>query len=197
MASWLRKLGHAAASSVRGINKVPLLGTALKAVPFVGTGLTVASAGMDLFGGGGGYGPSTGMGGGLPALPGAGTRMGERGVFQNDPNIVKALQPFAISKTNLRVMYRAPKGFVIRRDEVGDPYGIPKALARKYLGWKPGRKPPISAGDWHQYQTAQHVEKKLLKLARKELRGHGHRRGGPRLETIQTVGKTVVGRKVA
>lgn len=111
--------------------------------------------------------PALPAAGGLPALPGAGAPsiVGDRGWFQNDPNIVAALQPFAISKTNLRVGYRSPiKGYVIRYDSAGDPYAIPKSLARAYLGWKPSKKPPISVGDWEAVKRADRTVKKVRKI---------------------------------
>ncbi len=143
-----------------------------KMIPGMGTALSViggASAVGSLFGGsksGGGLPALPGVGG-LPALPGGGAPpiVGDRGWLQNDPNIVAALQPFAISKTNLRMTYRSPlKGYVIRHDSKGDPYAIPKSLARAYLGWKPAKKPPISVGDWNAVRTADRVIKKMRKI---------------------------------
>lgn len=178
---WLKglsKLARSVASPVlstaRAINRVPVVGTALKAVPGVGTALTIAGGAAALssaFSGGGGSSlPALPMSaaGGLPALPGtagANPIVGDRGIFQNDPNIVAALQPFAISKTNLRQYYRSPiKGFVIRYDSAGDPYAIPKTLARKYLGWKPSKKPPISVGEFQALKRADRTAKKVKKI---------------------------------
>lgn len=121
--------------------------------------------------------------GALPALPGAGAPaiVGDRGWFQNDPNIVAALQPFAISKTNLKQCYRSPiKGYVIRYDSAGDPYAIPKSMARAYLGWKPAKKPPLSVGDWQAIQRADRATKKVRRI----------------MTTITRVDKAVSGGKV-
>jgi hypothetical protein len=52
-----------------------------------------------------------------------------------------------------------------------------KMVAQKIGAWKPAKKPPISAGEWHQYQTARHVEKKLIKIARHAI--HKHHRTAP------------------
>jgi len=68
-------------------------------------------------------------------------------IFQNDPNIIKALQGFAISKANLRQYFRAPPGFVIRHDENGDPFGIPKVIAKKWLGYKEQPKPLFTGAE--------------------------------------------------
>jgi len=172
------KTGLKATSS---ISKVPFLGNALKAVPFVGTALSVANMASDVmggFGGGGGGGGGGGMpalptvarysSGGMPALPGsAGSNpvVGQRGIFRNDPNVVEALKPFAISMHNLRTCYRSPqKGFVIRRDQNGDPFAIPKAMAVKYLGYKTHKKPPISVGDWEAVKRADRTVKKVRKV---------------------------------
>lgn len=166
-----RGVGGAVAGAGRAVNKIPGVGV-LKAVPGLGTALTVAggiASASSLLGGGT---RSPGLpqlpgGGGFPALPGGGAPavVGDRGIFQNDPNIVAALQPFAISKTNLRVGYRSPiKGYVIRYDSAGDPYAIPKQLARAYLGWKPSKKPPISVGDWEAVKRADRTVKKVRKI---------------------------------
>lgn len=160
------------------ISKIPVLGNVMKAVPFVGTALSVANMASDVmggFGGGGGGGgggmpamPTARYAGGLPALPGtAGSNpvVGQRGVFRNDPNVVEALKPFAISQHNLRQYYRAPmKGFVVRRDQNGDAFAIPKSMAIKYLGYKSHKKPPISVGDWEAVKRADRTVKKVRKV---------------------------------
>ena len=179
---WLKGLSKIARSvsspllgAARTVNRLPVVGTALKAVPGLGTALTIAGGAAALssaFSGGGGGGSGLPMlpsgGSGLPMLPGtAGSNplVGNRGIFQNDPNIVAALQPFAISKANLRMSYRSPaKGFVIRYDSAGDPYAIPKTLARKYLGWKPSKKPPISVGEFESLKRADRTAKKVKKI---------------------------------
>lgn len=99
--------------------------------------------------------------GGIP--PGAGT-MGQRSIFRDDPNVIEALKPYAISMHNLRTYYRAPKGFIIAHDAQGDPFGIPKAMAKIYLGWKPAKKPPISVRDWQAFQRSKRVLKKLQSI---------------------------------
>jgi hypothetical protein len=80
------------------------------------------------------------------------------------------MKPSAISMHNLRQFYRAPKGYVIRRDEKGDPYGIPKSLAKQYLGWKPAKKPLLSIRDTNAIRQAGRAIKKLQgaeKMAKK------------------------------
>jgi len=161
-------------SALRTVNKIPGASNLIKAIPVVGTVASIGSIGYDVYnaakgyGGGGGMPALPGMPAGMPALPGTGAapvKMGERGWFQNDPNIVAALQPWAISKTNLKVSYRSPaKGFVIRYDSNGDPFAIPKKLAQAYLGWKPSKKPPISVGDWEAVKRADRTVKKVHKV---------------------------------
>jgi len=167
----LARFGSVAAGalmkSTRGatgaVLKVPGVRSVIKQTA---VGAAVYGAGNALFGGGGG-------GGGLPALPGMSALpgagmpsvVGNRGIFQNDPNVVAAIKPWAISKANLRVSYRSPvKGFVIRYDEKGDPYAVPKDMARKYLGWKAGHKPPISVGDYQALKRADRTVKKMRKV---------------------------------
>lgn len=82
------------------------------------------------------------------------------------------LRQFAIPAEYCRQYIRGPRGTVIVRDQQG-PFCLPKAVAKQYGYWHPARKPPISAGDWHKYQTAKSVEKKLVKLARGAMRKHG------------------------
>lgn len=166
----LGRLAHGALNAVRAAERVPVLGTAVRALPVVGTGLAAYDIASDIAGGFGGGGGGSGMPalpGGVPALPGAGAPavVGDRSIFANDPNIAKALQAFAISKRNLKTAYRSPvKGYVVVRDSQGDPYALPKKLARQYAGWKPARKPPISAGEWHNLQRAERTAKKMRKV---------------------------------
>lgn len=163
----VRPAAGAVLSAGRTASKIPGVG----AIPVVGNVLSLAGGAAaigSLIGGSKSPGlPQLPAAGGMPALPGAGAPpiVGSRGIFQNDPNIVAALQPFAISKTNLRVGYRSPiKGYVIRYDSAGDPYAIPKSLARAYLGWKPSKKPPISVGDWEAVKRADRTVKKVRKI---------------------------------
>lgn len=187
--SWLRKLGRAAAKAVtpvaaigRVASKVP----GARAIPVVGTGIAALSA-VDMasrfIGGGGSAGlPALPSSAGLPALPGtamADPRVGMRSIFRDDPNIVAALQPFAIPARELRTYHRAPlKGFVVRYDSAGDPYAIPKTLARKYLGWKPSKKPPISVGEWEAIKRADRASKKIKKAMTTVARVDKNIRGG-------------------
>lgn len=117
----------------------------------------------------------SGAGGGAPALPvpyAGGTAVGS--AYAGGGMLPEVLDP-----ASLRTYYRAPKGFVIVRDRAtGQIAVVRKDVARRAHLWTPARKPPISAGDWHRYQTARSVEKKLLKIARHALRRHGGNRGG-------------------
>lgn len=167
----LRKIGGAVMSASRAVNRIPGAGV-LKGVPVLGTALTVAGAAAtasSMFGnrGGGGGLPALPMGavGGLP-IPGMGAppTMGDRGIFQNDPNVIEAVKPWAISKANLKTYYRAPKGFVIVYDQVGDPYALPRKMAMWLKLWKPGAKPPISVGDYQALKRADRTAKKVKKI---------------------------------
>jgi len=182
----LRGVSKAVKSAAK-VGNVPIVGNVLKAVPGVGTALSLAGAAsgaMSLFGGGGGGGlPALpqGFSGGVPALPGGGAPaiVGDRSIFRDDPNIVAALQPFAISARNLKQYYRAPiKGYVIRRDQNGDPYGIPKHLAKKFLGYKSAKKPPISVGEWEAVKRADRTIKKVKKITATMTRVDKNIKGG-------------------
>jgi len=136
----------------------------VKNLPVVGTAATVLSgaSALGLLGGKSG-------GGGLPALPGMPNMpsvAGDRSIFRNDPNTIAAIKPYAISKANLKQYHRAPKGFVIVFDEVGDPMGVPKALAKLYFGWKPAKKPLLSIRDTNAIRHAGRAIKKLQNAER-------------------------------
>jgi len=169
-----------------------------KAIPVVGTGLSVLGAASSLgnmLGGGGASGGQLPAMPGMPGLPNA-TGMGDRGVFQNDPNLPDMLKPYAISKANLKQYYRAPKGFVIRHDAVGDAYGIPKKLAQAYLGWKPAKKPLLSIRDTNAIRHAGRAIKKLQnaeKMAKKIANWHTPHRAPAR--NIIVTGGVVGGKK--
>lgn len=174
----LSTLGRGSVTATRAVAKAPLVRDVVKQSAI---GAAIYAAGNAITGSGGSSLPA--LPGGLPALPGMGAPgiVGNRGIFQNDPNIVAALQPFAISKTNLRMSFRSPiKGYVIRYDSNGDPYAIPKSLARAYLGWKPSKKPPLSVGDWQAIQRADRATKKVRKI----------------MTTVARVDKAVSGGKV-
>lgn len=172
----VRRGGGAIAKVTRGVSRIP----GAKLLPGVALAASAVDIGSSVFGGGGG-----GGGGGLPALPspsgmasfgssravalpgsaGSSSLPGMRSIFRDDPNIIKALQPWAIPQYKLKTYHRAPlKGFVIRYDEKGDPYAIPKFLAVKYLGYKSAKKPPISVGDWEAVKKADRVTKKVKKM---------------------------------
>ncbi len=150
------------------------------AVGVAGLGAGVAALGGFSGAGVGGL-PALPGGGGVPvpsAFPSVGTLpawRGPGGKLQwpwQDPRTAEALKPFALDDAYLRVCYRAPKGYVVVRDASGKPYPVMKWAARRFGLWKPKSKPPISAGDWHKYQTALRVEKKLVKIARHALAKH-------------------------
>jgi len=159
--------------ATNAVSNIPIVGNVLKAVPVVGTVLGAAGAVSSVVnavsgGGRASVGQLPAMPGNLPALPGtagAPDIVGSRSVFRDDPNVVEALKPFAIATRNLWTYYRAPiKGYVIRRDSAGDAYAIPKYLAKKYLGYKQHKKPPISVGDWEAVKRADRTVKKVRKI---------------------------------
>lgn len=170
------------------------------AIKGTGIGATALAVGQALI--------PQGAKGGLPALPGmpgAGgfpgmAGPGERSIFRDDPNVVEALKPWAISVRGLRTYYRAPKGYVVMHDQIGDAYGIPKALAKTYLGWKPAKKPLLSIRDTSALKRAGVAIKKLQnaeKMAKKIANWKTPTRRMDRPTVIQLPGPTKVGRKVA
>lgn len=159
--------------------KNPLVKNALKSVPVVGTAYaaydTVSSVSSLLGGGGSGRSSLPALPSGMPSmraapamalpLPGTVPGMGRRSIFRDDPNVPANIEQFAIPQRELRVYYRAPKGFVVLRDPNGQAFGVPKAVARNF-GWRPARKPPISVGDWRAVQRADRTVKKMKKIFR-------------------------------
>lgn len=160
--------------TVSKVSNIPVVGNVIKAVPGVGTAVSLIGAGVGAYnllgggGGGGGGGMPALPSGGFPALPGtAGSSpvVGNRGWLQNDPNIAAALEPWAISRANLKTAYRSPiKGYVVVYDKNGDPYALPKFLAKKYAGYKESKKPPISVGDWEAVKRADRTIKSVRKI---------------------------------
>ncbi len=148
-------------------------------------GMAKAVAGPAAIGTAVGYSLGQNMGGTqLPALPGVGQGVllpsqmpnvgtlpfwrGPGGKLQfpwQDPNIASYLKQFALDDAYLKRTVRAPHGYVVVRDPNGNPYCLLKTAAIFFGLWHKARKPPISAGDWHKYQTAHRVVKKLRKIA--------------------------------
>jgi len=207
--NFVRGVGSAGMNVTRAATRAPFL----KAVPGLGTALTVASIGLTGYqamtqggGGGGGLPPSpfgpagsmNGPGGGFAGFSGG--MVGKRTVFGNDPNVPDNLKSQVISKGNLRTYYRAPKGFVVMKDSVGDPMGVPKYIAKMY-GWKPAKKPLLSIRDTNAIRHSGAVIKKLKtfnKTVEKIANFHaGARRSAPRNIIIEQSGRKVIGRKVA
>jgi len=150
---------------VRGVANIPAVKSVAKQTAI---GAAVYGVGNAVFGGGSKQAalpalPSGGMPLPIPGM-GAPTTMGDRGIFQNDPNVIEAVKPWAISKANLKTYYRAPKGFVIVYDQVGDPYALPRKMAMWLRLWKPSPKPPISVGDYQSLKRADRTAKKVKKI---------------------------------
>jgi len=208
--SLLRKVGKVAATVSRSpigrvAGLVPGLGTVVSAAGLAGGAYSAYSA---LSGGSQPAGlpaPPMGVSGGLPAMPGGGgfagaAGPGDRSIFRNDPNVVEALKAWAIPLRGLRTYYRAPKGYVVVRDNVGDPMGIPKQMAKQYFGWKPAKKPLLSVRDTNAIKRAGTAIKKLQnaeKMAKKIANWKSPMRRQDRPTVIQLPGPTKVGRKVA
>ncbi len=184
---------------VKAATRIPGVSTLTRAVPGLGLAYTAFDIGSAAYGamrGGGGGGLPALPGGAmpLPGGPGAPAAMGRRSIFRDDPNVAEFLKQFAIPARALKTYYRAPNGFVIMHDAVGDPYGIPKALAKDYLGWKPAKKPPISVRQWSAMKHIRATMRSLKKVdsTARQLAAFGMRRGGRGRGGPQQVPFTVV-----
>jgi len=148
----------------RAVTKLPGASTLARAIPGAGLAIgayEVGSAAVRAVTSGG----SSGMPA-LPALPGGGQvspHQGERGLFRDDPNIDEWLKAYAIPQYRLKQYVKGPKGYIVMRDSNGDPYAVPRAIARK-LGWKPHKKPPISVRQWQSMKRVKSVVRTLQKV---------------------------------
>lgn len=97
---------------------------------------------------------------GIPRGPDGGMQMP-----WSDPRIPRDLRQWALDDKYLKTYYRAPKGYVVVRDQSGRPYALKKEIARQMGWWKPAKKPPISVSDWQAFKKAERVAKKLKKIA--------------------------------
>lgn len=210
--SLVRKIGGAASKLARSpIGKaaglIPGVGTVVSGIGLASAGYSAVQAVRGAVGGGGGAGlPALPMAAGAAPMPmpGAGfpgaAGMGQRSIFRDDPNVIEQLKPWAIPMRGLRTYYRAPKGFVVMRDQVGDPYGIPKKMAQAYLGWKPAKKPLLSVRDTSALRRAGVAIKKLQnaeKMAKKIANWKSPRRSAAPLQVLEAPGRKVIGRKTA
>jgi hypothetical protein len=184
--SFVAKIGKAIVKPIANlVPKNTILSKALVAVGMatpkqaalttaVGVGLGAAGAALTSGGAPGlpsgipGLPAPQGGGGGLPFWKGPG---GALQMPWSDPQQLFQA-PYAYDDSYLKVTYRAPRGYVVVRDSQGRPYAMAKSIARAVGMYHPARKPPISAGDWHKYQTAATVEKKLRHIAGKAVRRH-------------------------
>ncbi len=169
---WLTNLGKAAGSVLRSpvgqiaTSFIPgggLISGGLKAAGALATGYSLYQGARSLTGGGSNtpaLPPMPGvMGGGVPD-PNA----GKRSIFRDDPNVAADLKQYAIDERFLKQFFRAPKGYVILRDNAGDVYALPKLIAMQRGWWKPAKKPPISVRDWSAMKRAQVVMRKLREI---------------------------------
>lgn len=187
-----RKVGKVGAKVARnpafqaGLQMIPgakAVGTGLKVAGALSTAYGGYSAGKSII--------NTLKGGpaGLPALPGTGFSMpglkvqpgqtggglsplkwiprGPGGRMQlpwNDPSVPAFLKQFALDDSFIRPAMRAPKGYVIIRDVDGQPYPVLKKVAQQFGLWKPGKKPPISVGEYQALKKADRTVKKMRKI---------------------------------
>lgn len=83
----------------------------------------------------------------------------------NNPN-AGSLAPWSLDDQYLRTYYRAPKGYVVLRDQDGKPFPVEKRIARELGYWKPNKKPPISVSDWQALKKSSRTIKKLKRVTK-------------------------------
>lgn len=160
--------------TIRAIAKQPIVKTVAKST---GIGAVAYGVGNTLFPTGGGSGNLPAFPAGNLPLPGTVPGMGQRSIFRDDPNVPANIEQFAIPERELRVYYRAPKGFVVMTDPNGQRFGVPKTIAREY-GWRPAKKPPISVGDWQAVKRADRTTKKMKNIFKTTTRVENNIKGG-------------------
>jgi len=136
--------------------------------------------------------PSAG-GGGMPGQPGGGAIMPytySPGSFRTSygrarqrQRLPMEFQQYGLDPQYIKAIYRPPRGYVLVTLVDGNRMAMRRQDAIALNAWFPGRKAPISAGEWHQYQTARRIEKKLVKIARHAL--HAHRRPAPQQNVVK------------
>lgn len=176
---------------VSGVQKALKLAKKVPLPAAAGVGGAAAGAGLATIGGGSPEGVPAlpnevvPFRGSLPvpytgALPMSMARGAGKAMLLN-PNMQAAIMSMSIDPSQIPVKYNPPHGYVIIR--IGQSVlCIPRSIAVHFGLWHAGRKPPISAGDWHKYQTAQRVEKKLRHLAIHALRHNRATSGAHRLK---------------
>lgn len=105
--------------------------------------------------------PGSTGGFGLPRGPG-----GKLQWPWKDPNIPKLLKAHAIDDQYLTLVPRAPRGYIVLRDEDGEPFGVDKNIARGYGLWHAKKKPPISVRDWQALRRSYRTVRTLQKAVR-------------------------------
>jgi len=193
----VNRAGHAAGTAMRTAiaSGNPVTGLIAGGVSMLGGGNTgiVKPAGLPAL-----PGMPMGAAAGLPATTSAGKIAPQ---FPTDKGSLDALVAagIMIPFNKLGIKHYAPNGYVVVHVN-GMTIGLRKAEARALHLWKAARKPPMSAGTWHAIQKS-HQAVKVLKRMNKMMTSvanfGGHRRLPPKMEVVQTIGKTIVGRKAS
>jgi len=75
--------------------------------------------------------------------------------------IPKMLEQFSLDDRYLTIGYRAPKGYVVIRDQDGKPFPVLREMAIRFGLWKPAKKPLLSIRDTNSLKRASHAIRKL------------------------------------
>lgn len=173
------------------------IGKAASFIPGIGTAVSAIGMGATAYGAYSAIKGTTGQKGmgGLPALPGMapmrggqmtlpsgstggfGIPRGPGGKMQlpwNDPSTPAYLKQFALDDSTIRIMYRAPRGYVIVRDASGRPFPLLKKIAMQFGLWHPAKKPPISVRDWQALKRADRAIHKMKKIVTMTTRIDSH-----------------------
>lgn len=208
--------GRLVRGATKLVTKNPLIKGALSQIPGVGMGMMAMDVISGISGGGGQSAvaqssalpglPPPMAGGGMMTTAAAGGPMGTfalqaaAGNSFAEPQLtidmIRALEAAGLMTgfKDLKQSFRSPKkGQVVVHPKSGGTFALDKKLARKWYGWKPAAKPPISAGEMNAIRKANNVVKKLRKLNGevKKVANFGQR-SLPRPQVMQIPGKNII-----
>ncbi len=82
------------------------------------------------------------------------------------PQQAEFLKQFQLPQSAIRLVPRAPAGYVILYDAAGQPFAILKQIARAFKLWRPKQKPPISVRDWNALKRGARTVNKMKKVVK-------------------------------
>lgn len=104
--------------------------------------------------------PRPGAGAPFPTYPTRGP------VAAQAPQTAEFLKQFQLPSSSIRLVPRAPAGYVVLYDASGQPFAILKQIARAFKLWRPKQKPPISVRDWNALKRGARTVNKMKRVVK-------------------------------